>query len=229
MDPEAPNRMTDHPKPGMLIELSQEIEWRTSTGVIDYPDALYFMEQRADDIHSGHAPETVWLLEHPPLYTAGTSADKKDLLSPDRFPVYETGRGGEYTYHGPGQRVAYVMLDLTKRGNDIRAYVHNLESWVISSLAHFGVTGERRQGRVGVWVSNGAGEEEKIAAVGVRVRRWVTFHGIAVNVAPDLSHYDGIVPCGISDCGVTSLKKLAVSTTLGDLDEILKKTFKDFF
>ena len=133
MDPEAPNRMTDHPKPGMLIELSREIEWRTSTGVIDYPDALYFMEQRAGDIHSGHAPETVWLLEHPPLYTAGTSADKKDLLSPDRFPVYATGRGGEYTYHGPGQRVAYVMVDLTKRGNDIRAYVHNLESWVISS------------------------------------------------------------------------------------------------
>ena len=229
MGPEVPTGMAATPKPGTIIELSQDIEWRTSTGVIDYPHALNFMEERADDIHGGNAPETVWLLEHPPLYTAGTSADKKDLLSPDRFPVYVTGRGGEYTYHGPGQRVVYVMLDLTKRGNDIRAYVHNLESWIITSLARFGVNGERREGRVGIWVSSGDGGEEKIAAIGVRVRRWVTFHGISLNVAPDLSHFGGIVPCGIADHGVTSLKNLGVSATLGELDYILKNTFTDFF
>lgn len=229
MGPDVLSDMAAASKPRTLIELSRDIEWRTSSRVIDYPDALHFMEERAGEIRVGHAPEAVWFLEHPPIYTAGTSADKKDLLSPNRFPVYSTGRGGEYTYHGPGQRVAYVMLDLTKRRNDIRAYVRNLEAWIIASLARVGVIGERREGRVGIWVPDGAGGEKKIAAIGVRVRRWVTFHGIAVNVSPDLSHFDGIVPCGIADHGVTSLKALGMSTTLNDLDKILKKTFKDFF
>ena len=229
MGTEVPGDKAIAPKPGTLIELTEDIEWRTSSGVIEYPEALRFMEERVDNIYNGHAPETVWLLVHPPLYTSGTSADDKDLLTPDRFPVYSTGRGGEYTYHGPGQRVAYVMLNLTNRGNDIRAYVSNLESWIIASLARFGVTGERRKGRVGIWVPNGSGEEKKIAAIGVRVRRWVTFHGIAVNIAPDLSHFDGIVPCGIADHGVTSMKDLGVPATLSDVDETLKKTFRDFF
>jgi len=216
-------------KPGMLIELTGEIEWRTSTGLIDYPDAVSFMEARVADILAGTAPEAIWLLEHPPLYTGGTSADAGDLLTPDRFPVHKTGRGGEYTYHGPGQRVAYVMLDLTKRGNDIRAYVRNLEGWIIATLASFGVTGERRDGRVGIWVVDESGQEKKIAAIGVRVRRWTTFHGIAINVSPDLGHFDGIVPCGISDYGVTSLADLGKKTTLGEVDQALKRTFKDFF
>ena len=205
------------------------VEWAVSDGLVPYEDALAEMDRRVAGIADGTLPERIWLLEHPPLYTAGTSANQKDLLSPDRFPVYATGRGGEYTYHGPGQRVAYVMLDLTKRGNDIRAFVRNLESWIIASLAHVGVTGERREGRVGIWVSDGACGEKKIAAIGVRVRRSVTFHGIAINVAPDLSHFDGIVPCGIAEHGVTSLSDLGVSATLGDLDAILKKTFRDFF
>jgi len=234
MDPEGLNtpggRQKSEQKPSTLIELSGDIEWRTSTGLIAYPEALSFMEERVADILDGAAPEAVWLLEHPPLYTAGTSSNADDLLSPARFPVYKTGRGGEYTYHGPGQRVAYVMLDLTKRGNDIRAYVRNLEGWVIATLATFDITGERRDGRVGIWVvDEKTGIEKKIAAIGVRVRRWTTFHGIAINVSPELSHFDGIVPCGISDYGVTSLQDLGVTSSLGDLDQALKRTFKDFF
>ena len=234
MDPEGLNtpggRQKSEQKPGTLIELSGDIEWRTSTGLIAYPEALSFMEERVADILDGAAPEAVWLLEHPPLYTAGTSSNADDLLSPARFPVYKTGRGGEYTYHGPGQRVAYVMLDLTKRGNDIRAYVRNLEGWVVATLATFDITGERRDGRVGIWVvDEKTGVEKKIAAIGVRVRRWTTFHGIAINVSPELSHFDGIVPCGISDYGVTSLQDLGVTSSLGDLDQALKRTFKDFF
>ena len=221
--------MAAAPKPGTLIELSRNIEWRTSTGVIDYPDAIRFMEERAGDIHGGHAPEAVWLLEHPPLYTAGTSADEKDLLSPDRFPVYATGRGGEYTYHGPGQRVAYVMLDLTKRGNDIRAYVHNLESWIISSLARFGVTGERREGRVGIWVRDGSGGEEKIAAIGVRISRWVSWHGIAINLDPDLTAFERIIPCGVRDGGVTSLAAQGITCDLKQLDASLATCFERHF
>ena len=229
MVPRAQGGTPATPKTSTIIELIGDIEWRTSTGVIEYPDAIRFMEDRAGMIRGRQAPEAVWLLEHPPIYTAGTSADKTDLLMPNRLPVYTTGRGGEYTYHGPGQRVAYVMLDLNKRGNDIRTYVRNLEEWIISSLNRLGVKGERRKGRVGIWVSDGKGEEKKIAAIGVRVRRWVTFHGIAVNVAPDLSHFDGIVPCGISDYGVTSLMDLGVSAQMGDLDNTLKKTFKKNF
>ena len=234
MDPEGLNTpgggLKSKQKPSTLIELSGDIEWRTSTGLIAYPEALSFMEERVADILDGAAPEAVWLLEHPPLYTAGTSSNADDLLSPARFPVYKTGRGGEYTYHGPGQRVAYVMLDLTKRGNDIRAYVRNLEGWVVATLATFDITGERRDGRVGIWVvDKKTGMEKKIAAIGVRVRRWTTFHGIAINVSPELSHFDGIVPCGISDYGVTSLQDLGVTSSLGDLDQALKRTFKDFF
>ncbi|VAV94388.1 Octanoate-[acyl-carrier-protein]-protein-N-octanoyltransferase, partial [hydrothermal vent metagenome] len=171
------------------------------------------------------APELVWLLEHPPLYTAGTSADSRDLISPDRFPVYETGRGGQYTYHGPGQRVAYVMLDLSKRARDVRKYVHNLEQWVIDTLAAFDVIAERRAGRVGVWVTRSDGREEKIAAIGVRVRKWVTYHGICINVAPDLDHYSGIVPCGISEHGVTSLSDLGRNVTMEEVDAALKQTW----
>lgn len=187
------------------------------------------MDQRVAEIAGGQAPETVWLLEHPPLYTAGTSAQANDLISPDRFPVFETGRGGQYTYHGPGQRVVYVMLDLNRRGRDLRAYVRGLEQWIIDALARFTVTGERRDGRVGIWVDQGTGREAKIAAVGVRIRRWVTFHGISINVKPDLEHFSGIVPCGISDHGVTSLADLGLPVTMADLDVALQDTFKANF
>lgn len=184
------------------------MEWITAEKAVAYPDALEFMARRADDIHAGLAGEAVWLLEHPPLYTGGTSAKPSGLLNP-KFPVYDTGRGGEYTYHGPGQRVAYVMLNLRSRQQqpDIKKYIFDLEEWIIRALATFGVKGERRAGRVGVWVATAAGEE-KIAAIGVRIRRWVTMHGISLNVAPDLSHYAGIVPCGLAGYGVTSLEKL---------------------
>ena len=193
-----------------------------------YPEAVATMEARAAAIRDDGARELVWLLEHPPLYTAGTSARAADLLEPERFPVYRTGRGGQYTYHGPGQRVAYVMLDLKRRGPDLRCYVHNLEDWVIRSLARFNVTGERREGRVGIWVARG-GSEAKIAAIGVRVRRWVTYHGIAINVDPDLSHFDGIVPCGIAEHGVTSLTDLGLPVTMADLDVALRETFAEVF
>ena len=204
--------------------MQRPIEWTVSDRPVPYPEALAAMEARAAAIRSGTEPEQVWLLEHPPLFTAGTSAKPADLIWRDRFPVYETGRGGQYTYHGPGQRVAYAMIDLAARGRDLRAYVAALEDWVIRALADFNVKGERRDGRVGVWVVTPSGEK-KIAAIGVRVRHWVTFHGISVNVDPDLSHYDGIVPCGISEHGVTSLVDLGIPATLADLDVALKRWF----
>lgn len=208
-------------------------EWRISAGLTGYPEALAAMEQRVDAMIAGEAGELVWLLEHPPLYTSGTSAKPADLLRPDRFPVYPARRGGEYTYHGPGQRVAYAMLDLDGRGRDIRAHVWRLEDWAIRALAEFNVTAERRPGRVGVWVArpdkpplpDGSPAEDKIAAIGVRVRRWVAFHGIAINVEPDLEHFGGIVPCGIRGYGVTSLVDLGLPVTMADLDVALAKTF----
>ena len=208
-------------------------EWRISPGLTGYPQALAEMEARVDAMIAGAAEELVWLLEHPPLYTSGTSAKPADLLLPDRFPVYPARRGGEYTYHGPGQRVAYAMLDLDRRGRDIRAHVWRLEDWAIRALAEFNVTAERRPGRVGVWVArpdkpplpDGSPAEDKIAAIGVRVRRWVAFHGIAINVEPDLEHFGGIVPCGIRGYGVTSLVDLGLPVTMADLDVALAKTF----
>lgn len=209
----------------------QTVEWAVSEGFVPYPEAVAFMEDRAARIANGEAAELVWLLEHAPLYTAGTSAKPDDLLMPDRFPVYETGRGGEYTYHGPGQRVAYVMLDLTRRGRDVRAFIQNLEKWLIGTAAQFDVVAGPREGRVGVWVDRGAGREDKIAAIGVRLRRWVSFHGIAFNVAPDLSHFGGITPCGISDprYGVTSLKDLGLDVRLADFDSALHLAFTEIF
>ncbi len=205
------------------------MEWLKTDEAVDYEAALAFMESRVAAIRGGTADEAVWLLEHPPLYTAGTSADPADLLQPDRFPVYDAGRGGQYTYHGPGQRVAYVMLDLKKRGADVRRYVHDLEEWIIATLARLGVRGERRQGRIGIWVAREGGREDKIAALGVRVRRWVSFHGIAINVAPDLSHFAGIVPCGIQEYGVTSLADLGIPATMEELDAHLKDAFEEVF
>ena len=205
------------------------MEWLISPDPVDYDMALTFMEQRAEAIRAGTADEAVWLLEHPPLYTAGTSATPGDLLDPDRFPVHQAGRGGQYTYHGPGQRVAYVMVDLKNRNSDVRAYVRDLENWIIATLARFGVTGERREGRVGIWVARPGGQEDKIAAIGVRVRRWVSYHGISINAAPDLSHFDGIVPCGLDQFGVTSLADLGVTAPLEDLDRALRETFEEVF
>ncbi|WP_307155252.1 lipoyl(octanoyl) transferase LipB [Rhodopseudomonas julia] len=213
------------------------VELRISHEPIPYEDALIFMDERAAAIRAGEAPECLWLLEHPPLYTAGTSARAQDLLTPERFPVFKTGRGGQYTYHGPGQRVAYVMLDLERRQRDIRVYVRSLEAWLISALARFGVNGERRDGRVGIWVQrpdrpplfDGSPAEDKIAALGVRVRRWVTFHGISLNVAPDLEHFSGIVPCGITGYGVTSLKDLGMSANMADADRALIEAFEEVF
>ena len=209
------------------------VEWRTTPGLAPYQDAVTAMEARVAAIHAGEQPEHVWLVEHPPLYTAGTSAKPSDLLEA-RFPVHETGRGGQLTYHGPGQRVAYVMLDLKRRNPDVRAYVAGLENWIMRALAGFGVTAERREGRVGLWVAldrHGGlpGTEAKIAAIGVRVRRWITFHGAAINLSPDLSHYGGIVPCGIREHGVTSLKALGVDATMEDLDAALKDAWPAIF
>ncbi len=204
------------------------VEWRIAAGRVPYPEALATMQARAAAIAEGGAGEAVWLLEHPPLYTAGTSAVAADLRAPDRFPVFEAGRGGQYTYHGPGQRVAYVMLDLRERGRDIRALVQNLEGWVIDTLGAFNIAGERRAGRIGVWVARpdkGVGREDKIAAIGVRVSKWVTFHGISLNVAPDLSHYDGIVPCGITDQGITSFEDLGHLVSMQEVDTALKSAF----
>ena len=208
------------------------VEWRISDAPVPYETAVAEMEARAVAIAEGAASELVWLLEHPALYTAGTSAEEKDLLAPDRFPVFKTGRGGQYTYHGPGQRVAYVMLDLKRRTPDVRAYVHDLERWLIATLARFNVTGEVRGDRVGVWVrrpEKGAGREDKIAAIGVRIRRWVTFHGISINVDPDLDHFSGIVPCGISQYGVTSLADLGITATMADVDLALRASFDEVF
>ena len=189
------------------------------------------MEERVAAVRDGTEGELIWLLEHPPLYTAGTSAKAEDLLAPNQFPVHRTGRGGQYTYHGPGQRIVYVMLDLRRRGADIRCFVHDLEEWVIQALGRFSVKGERREGRVGIWVDRGSGREDKIAAIGMRVRRWVSYHGISINVEPDLSHYAGIVPCGIGDqhLGVTSLVDLGYPVTMADLDAALMATFGEVF
>ncbi|MBT5765781.1 MAG: lipoyl(octanoyl) transferase LipB [Kordiimonadaceae bacterium] len=211
------------------MKADAQIEWKIGKGFVDYNEALNFMEERVAKINEGQANELVWLVEHPPLYTSGTSSKESDLLTPKRFPVYYAGRGGQYTYHGPGQRVVYVMLDLNKRSRDVRKYVADLERWIIESLAEFNVIGETREGRVGVWVERDGGREDKIAAIGVRVRKWVTFHGICINVEPDLSHYSGIVPCGISEHGVTSLVDLGLPVNMNDLDVTLKKTWDKIF
>ncbi len=198
-----------------------EIEWRVSPGLVPYPEALAEMEARAAAIRDGSASELIWLLEHPPLYTAGTSADPAELFNPEGFPVYAAGRGGRYTYHGPGQRVGYLMLDLDKRGRDVRRFVHALESWLIDSLAKLGVAARRSPGRIGIWVDRPGGEA-KIGALGLRVRRWVTLHGFAVNLAPQLSHFSGIVPCGIANAPVTSLAELGIEDD-GRFDQILQR------
>ena len=213
------------------------VAWITSQGLTGYADAERAMETRATAIADGRADECIWLLEHPPLYTAGPSARPEDLLQPDRFPVHHTRRGGQYTYHGPGQRVAYVMLNVAQRGKDLRRFVEQLELWVIAVLDQFNVQGHIRPGRVGVWVErpekprnpDGAIAEDKIAAIGIRMRRWVSFHGISINVEPDLSHFEGIVPCGIAEHGVTSLVDLGLPVALGDVDTALKTTFPQVF
>ena len=204
-----------------------EIEWRRSEGLVPYEEALAFMEERNRSIQEGRADECVWLLEHPPLFTAGTSADPAELFNPQGFPVYEAGRGGRYTYHGPGQRVGYLLLDLDKRGRDIRCFVHALEGWVIDALAQLGLSAHRSPGRIGIWVGDGAAEA-KIAAIGVRVRRWVTMHGFSINVSPDLSHFGGIVPCGIATHGVTSLQALGIAAGMADVDAALQAKFPEF-
>jgi len=212
-------------------------EWITSTGLTPYDTATAEMESRVAAIRAGTAPESIWLVEHPPLYTAGTSADVKDLTDPDRFPVHQSKRGGQYTYHGPGQRVAYVMLDVAARGQDVRKFVHDLETWIIAALDQFNVKGEIREGRVGVWVTradlpanpDGTMREDKIAALGIRIRKWVSFHGLSINVEPNLDHFSGIVPCGIKDHGVTSLIDLGLPVTMEDVDVALKTTFPKVF
>jgi lipoyl(octanoyl) transferase len=211
---------------------SEPVEWQVTTGLTPYEDAVAFMEARVAAIAAGEAGELVWLVEHPSLYTAGTSATAQDLVMPDRFPVFRTGRGGQYTYHGPGQRVAYVMLDLARRGQDVRAFVAGLEDWLIAALDQFNVRGERREDRVGVWVrrpEKPAGTEDKIAAIGIRVRKWITFHGLSLNVEPDLEHFTGIVPCGVSQHGVTSLVDLGLPVTMMDADVALRTTFEQVF
>lgn len=209
------------------VQKHEGLDWEIETNPVDYPSALVNMEARAAAIASGEANERVWLIEHPPLYTAGTSADRRELLDP-RFPVYDAGRGGRYTYHGPGQRVGYLSIDLGKRGKDIRNLVHNLEGWVIAALGDFGVEARRAEGRIGIWTDDIQGREAKIGAIGVRVRRWVTLHGFSVNIDPDLTHFSGIVPCGISEFPVTSLKALDVSATMSDFDEALRRHFPAF-
>lgn len=218
--------------PGMHM-----VDWIRSDTPVPYPDAVAWMEDRAAAIARGEKVEAIWLLEHPPLYTAGTSAKPADLTDPDRFPVYDTRRGGQYTYHGPGQRVAYVLLDVAARGRDVRAFVQQMENWVIATLAEFNLTGEKRDGRVGVWVArpdkpalpDGSPREDKIAALGVRLTKWVSYHGLSINVEPDLSHFTGIVPCGITGHGVTSLVDLGLPVTMDDVDVALEKTFADIF
>ncbi len=215
------------PEPG-----SPPVEWVVAEGLTGYEDAVTEMEARAASIADGLALERVWLVEHPPLYTAGTSARDADLVSPGRFPVHQAGRGGQYTYHGPGQRVAYVMLDLKRREPDLRRFVAALEAWLIGTLDAMNVRGERREDRVGVWVrrpEKAPGAEDKIAAIGIRVRRWVSFHGVSLNVEPDLSHFDGIVPCGVSDQGVTSLVDLGLPVTMAEVDALLRAEFERIF
>lgn len=210
-----------------LVEIDQDIEWRTSERPVPYPDALAEMETRALAVCEGRARELVWLLEHPPLFTAGTSADPAELFNPLGFPVYEAGRGGRYTYHGPGQRVGYLVLDLDKRGKDIRCFVHSLEGWMIDALAELGVAARREPGRIGIWTGEGP-SEAKIGAIGVRVKRWVTLHGFSINVAPNLEHFGGIVPCGLPDFGVTSLSALGAEASMERLDSALRKNFPLF-
>ena len=213
------------------------VEWITTPGLTDYREAEAWMEARATAIAAGEADECIWLLEHPPLYTAGTSAKAEDLTDPDRFPVFQTRRGGQYTYHGPGQRVAYTLLNVGKRGHDVRAFVQDLEAWVIATLDRFNIKGEIREGRVGVWVTrpekpprpNGGPAEDKIAAIGIRLRKWVSFHGLSINVEPDLSHFEGIVPCGIAEHGVTSLVDLGLPVTMEDVDVALRQSFDSVF
>jgi lipoyl(octanoyl) transferase len=220
----------------MDLEISTSaaaIEWRVSNALVPYAEAIAEMERLIAAIRAGTAAELVWLLEHPPLYTAGTSARPEDLLAPGRLPVFKTGRGGQYTYHGPGQRVAYVMLDLNNHGRDVRCHVWRLEEWMIRTLARFNVRGERRDGRIGVWVVGSGGREDKIAAVGVRVRHWVSYHGVALNIDPDLDHFRGIVPCGVdpetAGHGVTSLARLGITASMAEVDLALRATFDDVF
>lgn len=205
------------------------MDWIITPDPVAYPDALAFMDARVETIRNGQASEAVWLLEHPHLYTAGTGADRRDLLDAQRFPVFKTGRGGQYTYHGPGQRVGYVMLDLEKRGRDVRAFVDGLENWLTATLARFDLVGERRAERVGLWVVGRDGQERKIAAIGVRVRKWVTFHGFSLNVCPNLDAYTGIVACGLPQYGVTSLKAEGVGASIADVDRVLQETFGTVF
>ena len=205
------------------------IEWHISDEPVDYEAAVARMERRVAAIRAGTAPELVWLLEHPPLYTAGTSARDTDLLEPGSLPVHRTGRGGQYTYHGPGQRVAYVLLDLKRRAGDVRCFVAGLEEWMIRTLARFNLKGERRPGRVGIWIDEGGGRESKIAAIGVRVRQWVTYHGVALNVDPDLAHYRGIVACGVREHGVTSLAAQGIAVGMAEVDAALKASFESAF
>jgi lipoyl(octanoyl) transferase len=209
------------------MNASDDIEWRTSEGLTPYPDALAEMEARAVAVRNGEARELVWLLEHPPLFTAGTSADPAELFNPLGFPVFDAGRGGRYTYHGPGQRVGYLVLDLERRGRDIRRFVHALEGWMIAALGEVGVAARREPGRIGIWTGSGA-SEAKVGALGVRVKRWVTMHGFSINVAPDLAHFGGIVPCGIAEYGVTSLEALGAGTEMSTLDAALASSFPRF-
>lgn len=211
------------------LKSDSAVEWRVATDPVDYSLALEEMEARAKSVADGETSEQVWLLEHPPLYTAGTSAKPSDLVEPDRFPVFKAGRGGQYTYHGPGQRVAYLMLDLRERGRDVRCFVSGVEQLVIDTLSEFGVDGGRREGRVGVWVDMADGTEAKIAAIGIRIRRWVSFHGLSINVAPDLTHFSGIVPCGIREHGVTSLADLGISVSMDEVDQVLRQKFEAIF
>jgi len=212
-----------------MADNAAPIEWQIDDAPVAYEAAVRRMEERVASIRAGTAPELVWLLEHPPLYTAGTSARSEDLVAPDLFPVFQTGRGGQFTYHGPGQRVGYVMLDLQRRGLDLHRYVRSLEEWLIRALAAFNLTGERRPGRVGIWIAERGGDESKIGAIGVRVRHWVSYHGVSLNLDPDLSHYRGIVPCGISEHGVTSLAAQGIVATLPELDIVLKTAFTEVF
>jgi lipoyl(octanoyl) transferase len=217
------------PVPTNPRNIASPIEWEISDDLVDYEAAVARMERRVAEIRAGTAPELVWLLEHPPLYTAGTSARDTDLLEPGSLPVHRTGRGGQYTYHGPGQRVAYVLLDLKRRAGDVRCFVAGLEEWMIRTLARFNVKGERRAGRVGIWIDEGGGRESKIAAIGVRVRQWVTYHGVALNVDPDLTHYRGIVACGIREHGVTSLAAQGIVVGMAEVDAALKESFEPAF
>jgi len=212
-----------------LKNINDAVEWVRSHNIIPYEDAVVYMENQARLIANHSKKEKVWLLEHPSLYSAGTSANKTDLIDPDKFPVFHSGRGGQYTYHGPGQRVAYVMLDLRKRGRDVSAFVRNLEQWIINTLLIFDIKTERRSGRVGVWAVQENGTEEKIAAIGVRLKKWISFHGISINLNPDLSHFEGIVPCGIQEFGVTSLHRLGKKITMDELDDSLKSNFEIIF